>query len=214
MKFTRVFSLLLCLMLTAALLPAPVFAAGAITIQSVTFDPYEDAYGARDDALITVRVAFTAPEGMSQISVLLAGADLASVTTSNKHQVIYQNQVETPETGLLVFPVEKARIASATGLPDANGATLYLRLGGTGASTAKQTVSYSEPAPVYGDLNGDGEIDISDAILLLRYYAGLTSLTLRQLDASDVTQDGNVDNGDALRILLYEAGIVDTILKQ
>lgn len=205
MKMTRFFSLLLCLLLFTAAVPTAAFAADAITITSVTFEPYEDAYGARDDDLINVYVAFTAPAGMSQVSILLAGADIQSVNLGNKHQVIYQNQVDTPEDGLLIFPVEKARIASATGLSDIEGATLYLRLGGTTASTVSMSVTYKEPAPVYGDLNGDGKVSSTDALMILRYYTGLSTLTTRQLEAADVVQDGTVGIGDAVRILRFEA---------
>ena len=204
MKTKRILSLLLCLVLAAALLPAPAYAAG-ITVNSVTFEPYEDSYGGQNDDLVTVVVSFTAPAGMAQMSILLASADITSITSANKHQVIYQNQVETPEDGVFTFPVEKARIASATGLDDPDGATLYLRISGTGASTVSVTVSYAEPKPVYGDLNGDGRVSTIDALMILRYYMRLDTLTTRQLEAADVVQDGTVDLGDAVRILRYEA---------
>ena len=212
MKPTRFFSLLLCLLLVAALLPSAALAAETITINAVTFEPFEDAYGARDEAIVNVHISFTAPVGMSQVSILLAGADIQSVNAGNKHQVVYQNQVDTPEDGLLIFPVEKARIASATGLSDAEGATLYLRLGGTGAATASKTVTYTEPAPVYGDLNGDGKVSSTDALMILRYYTNLASLTTRQLEAADVVRDGSVGIGDAVRILRFEAKLEDVLV--
>ena len=205
MKIKRAFSLTLCLLLVLVILPAPTLAADTITIESVIFEPYEDTYGARDDDLVMVYITFTAPAGMSQLSILLAGADIQSVNTGNKHQVIHQDQLETPEDGMLVFPIAKARVAAATGLSDADGATLYLRLGGTGAETVSRSVIYEEPAPVYGDLNGDGKVGSLDALMILRYYTRLAPLTTRQLEAADVVQNGSVGLDDAVRILRYEA---------
>lgn len=212
MKSKRFFSMLLCLLLVAALIPTPAHAAGAVTVESVTFRPFEDAYGGRNDNYVTVVVTFTCPAGMSQLTVLLAGADIATVTPANKHRVIYQNQVNTPEDGVLTFPIEKARIASATGADDPEGATLYLRLSGTGASTASTTVTYAAPTPNYGDLNGDGRVTTVDALMILRYYAGLASLNIYQLEAADVVRNGTVDIGDAVRILRYEARLETTLV--
>ena len=213
MKITRILSIFLSLLLVSAILPMRALAADGIIISEVSFAPYEDPYGAQYDDIINVRVVFTAPESMNQMTILLMGADMKTITMENKHQIIYQNQIETPEDGVLVFPVEKARILSATGRDKIDGAKLYLRIGGTGMATVSKTVSYKEPVVGYGDLNADGEIDIADAILILRYHAQLGTLSVEQLKAADVTQDGEVDNADALRILLFEAGMVDTILK-
>ena len=67
MKLNRVLSLLLCVVLTAALCAMPTRAAGGITITSVTFEPYEDAYGGRNDNYVKVNIAFTAPANMAQM---------------------------------------------------------------------------------------------------------------------------------------------------
>lgn len=213
MKKKSIISLLLCLVLVVGLLPAA-YGSGSIAVSSVTFEPYEDSYGGRNDDLVTVTVSFTAPESMAEMSILLASADIKTITTANKHQVIYQNQIETPEEGEFSFPVEKARIAAAAGLENPAGATLYLRLSGTGAATTSVKVTYTEPQATYGDLNGDGRVGMIDALMIMRYFVGLDSLTVTQLEAADVTNDGSVNLGDAIRILRFEAGLESTLVKE
>lgn len=72
--------------------------------------------------------------------------------------------------------------------------------------TAAFAVEVSE-APittVYGDVNGDGEVDLSDASLVLKYIADW-DLTL-DLDAADANGDGKVTLSDVSLILKYLSG--------
>jgi hypothetical protein len=52
-----------------------------------------------------------------------------------------------------------------------------------------------------GNLDGDGEINVSDALLLLRSITGLTRLDPDQTRAADVNQDHRVNISDVLLIL-------------
>ncbi|NLA26376.1 MAG: hypothetical protein GX878_03170, partial [Firmicutes bacterium] len=61
---------------------------------------------------------------------------------------------------------------------------------------------------ITGDLNDDGNVDVSDAIILLRSIVGLVTLTSRQATAADVNNDGKVDVSDAIAILRYIVGLV------
>ena len=62
-----------------------------------------------------------------------------------------------------------------------------------------------------GDVNGDGEIDIKDALLTLRYSVQLEKkLYPNQLKAADVTGDTEINVVDALRILQKSVGIIDS----
>lgn len=212
MKTKRIISLLLCLVMALGMLPFAAYGAGSITVNSVSFEPYEDSYGGKNDDLLTVKVSFTAPAGVAEMSILLASADIKTITSANKHQVIYQNQIATPSEGEFSFPIEKARVASATGLDNPEGAKLYLRIGGSGVSTTTATVTYTLPSVSYGDLNGDGRVNMVDALMILRYYTGREALTTMQLEAADVVQNGTVDLGDAVRILCFEAGLETTLV--
>ena len=56
-----------------------------------------------------------------------------------------------------------------------------------------------------GDINGDSEVDINDAICLLKYVAGW-KLDGVVIEALDVNGDGRVNTKDAIQILRYIAG--------
>jgi hypothetical protein len=60
---------------------------------------------------------------------------------------------------------------------------------------------------VLGDLNEDGVINVGDAMLLLQYVAGLTTLSGSQLQAANVNGAGAVDVGDAMLLLQVVAGL-------
>ena len=60
-----------------------------------------------------------------------------------------------------------------------------------------------------GDVNGDGFIDIVDALLVAQYYVGLNPPGFNP-DAADVNCDGEVDIIDALLIAQYYVGIITT----
>jgi hypothetical protein len=72
------------------------------------------------------------------------------------------------------------------------------------------TVGNDTPTPAYtlGDVNADGEIDPSDALLVLKYYVG-EDLTETQILAADVNKDSEIDPSDALLILNYYVGNID-----
>ena len=59
-----------------------------------------------------------------------------------------------------------------------------------------------------GDLNGDGEVDIFDANLVVAYYNGTAELTDAQIAAADVNNDGDVDIFDANLIVSYYNGTI------
>ncbi len=74
-----------------------------------------------------------------------------------------------------------------------------------------QNVGDFEPTYRMGDVNSDGFVDFIDAQLILKYDAGLSTLTDEQISRSDVNSDGFVDFLDAQIILKYDAGLIDTL---
>ena len=62
-----------------------------------------------------------------------------------------------------------------------------------------------------GDVTGDDEVDIADALKISRYDAGLADLTLEEFKAGDVTNDDEVDIADALKISRFDAGLIETL---
>lgn len=85
--------------------------------------------------------------------------------------------------------------------------------GGTmqaGVTTTPLTVTVSirvgESAALWGDVNGDGKVDSTDAVLLLRYAAKL-SVTI-DTSVADVSGDGKIDSTDVVLILRYAAKLI------
>lgn len=63
---------------------------------------------------------------------------------------------------------------------------------------------------VPGDANGDGNVDVADALLAIRYSMGLFQLSENALSACDIDHDGSVVVSDALMILRRAMGIIDS----
>lgn len=94
-----------------------------------------------------------------------------------------------------------------------NGATynVYVSTNGTdGALTKVASFQYGKKPPyTLGDINNDGSVDSTDALLVLKHAADLDGCTLTgsYFSAADVNKDANVDSTDALLILKRAADI-------
>ena len=64
---------------------------------------------------------------------------------------------------------------------------------------------------VYGDLNGDGNVTVDDALLALQGAVGKIELTDAQIEAADVDGEAGVGVSDALAILQKAVGKVETL---
>lgn len=60
---------------------------------------------------------------------------------------------------------------------------------------------------VLGDVNNDGNVSASDALMILRYSLDIISLTGEQLAAADCNGDNTVNTSDALVLMRYCVGI-------
>ncbi|MBR3844575.1 MAG: dockerin type I repeat-containing protein [Clostridia bacterium] len=63
----------------------------------------------------------------------------------------------------------------------------------------------------YGDVNGDGKIDASDALQILRHTVQKTTLTGPSFAAANWVQDGGIDATDALSILKFAVRKIDSL---
>lgn len=80
----------------------------------------------------------------------------------------------------------------------------------TAAST--YTALFSLPVGIlHGDVNVDGAVDISDAMLLLQYCNEQIMLTPRQLEVCDVDGNGTVSLRDAGLLIQYVNGLIDRL---
>ena len=74
------------------------------------------------------------------------------------------------------------------------------------------TVDFTVEEPVIGilgDVDLDGDVDVEDAILALRYAMGLIELTDEQLIQADVDGSGPINLVDATLILRFALGLID-----
>ncbi len=62
---------------------------------------------------------------------------------------------------------------------------------------------------IYGDINGDGYVNISDKILLNRYLSGKEYFTTYKLAAADVNHDGKANSLDMTIINYQLSGSAD-----
>ena len=74
-----------------------------------------------------------------------------------------------------------------------------------GEGPRRLTARFASDTP--GDADGDGEVTISDALLVLRYSLGLISGGLPDSARADVTGDGEINIQDALLILRIALGL-------
>ena len=63
-----------------------------------------------------------------------------------------------------------------------------------------------QSAVKYGDVNADGIIDVSDAMLICQIYLGNVTPTDTQKKAADVNGDGTMDVSDAMMVCQYYLG--------
>lgn len=61
--------------------------------------------------------------------------------------------------------------------------------------------------PIIGDVNGDGLITSSDAVLIIRHGMGLVSLSEELLPLADVNSDGTVNTADAVTVMRMSMGL-------
>ncbi len=66
----------------------------------------------------------------------------------------------------------------------------------------------------YGDINGNGQVDVMDATLIQRHLAKIITLTDFQNRLSDVNDDGNVSVLDATMIQQYKAKIISELPRE
>ena len=61
-----------------------------------------------------------------------------------------------------------------------------------------------------GDVNGDGDVDIADAVCIVNHIVGKPNTTFFE-DAADVNNDGDIDIADAVHIVNYVVGKISAL---
>ncbi|MDE6730044.1 MAG: Ig-like domain-containing protein, partial [Oscillospiraceae bacterium] len=66
--------------------------------------------------------------------------------------------------------------------------------------------------PQSGDVNGDGETNISDVVLCNRIYVGVEHATHEQIQAGDMDNSGKLDLSDSMTILKILVGLIEPLV--
>lgn len=74
-----------------------------------------------------------------------------------------------------------------------------------------EKITPAEPQVTVGDINGDGEITLKDATLLLQHVNKVATLENSQLAAADINGDGEITLKDATLLLQYVNKIIDVL---
>lgn len=196
----RLLALLLAV-LTLTMLTAAAFAEDTevLGVYNVT-GPLTVTNGMKDGGFYagadTFELNCTGLTGEYSLVLLLAGD--SAVPTEGNIQYIDQTSVKA---GKVTFTLKPKALTEGT-------YNVYIS---TTDKALKKVASFqygTKPAYTKGDANLDDEIDVNDAVHILRYAARLIDLSETELKAADANGDGVVDVNDAVMILRYLAKLI------
>lgn len=152
--------------------------------------------GTQDGNFYTFELNCTGLTGEYSLVLLLEGD--SKVPTEGNIQYIDQMSVEG---GKVTFTLKPKALTEGT-------YNVYIS---TTDKALKKVASFkygTKPPYTKGDANLDDEIDVNDAVHILRYAARLIDLSETELKAADANGDGVVDVNDAVMILRYLAKLI------
>lgn len=169
--------------------------ADGTAIDASTQGDYSDYYA----GAVKFGVEATGLKARSQYLLLMVSGD----GTPGADNIVYIDQQAADESGKVAF----------TAYPQALGKGSYriFLLGGDQTlSSGGLVASFQAYVPyTLGDVNDDGTIDVSDALMALQSAVNLLQLTESQILAADVDRNLTVDVSDALLLLKYSVNLID-----
>lgn len=193
----RMLALLLAV-LTLTMLTAAAFAEDTevLGVYNVT-GPLTVTNGMKDGGFYagadTFELNCTGLTGEYSLVLLLAGD--SAVPTEGNIQYIDQTSVEA---GKVTFTLKPKALTEGT-------YNVYIS---TTDKALKKVASFKygeKPDVVLGDVDGDGKIKTTDALLVLQHVSETITLEGNEFVAADVDKDGVIKTTDALLILQYVA---------
>lgn len=196
----RMLALLLAV-LTLTMLTAAAFAEDTevLGVYNVT-GPLTVTNGTKDGGFYagadTFELNCTGLTGEYSLVLLLAGD--SAVPTEGNIQYIDQTSVES---GKVTFTLKPKALTEGT-------YSVYISTTDKALDKVASFQYGTKPPYTKGDANLDDEIDVNDAVHILRYAARLIDLSETELKAADANGDGVVDVNDAVMILRYLAKLI------
>lgn len=119
------------------------------------------------------------------------------------------NGVETLEKEITVKPAETT-VTTETEAPVTDTTTTETTVI-TNDTTASQTAVAPDSNALYGDINMDGSITLSDAVMLNKKVADTVSLSDAALRNADCNLDGEVNGSDAIILMKFLTRILSSL---
>lgn len=135
-----------------------------------------------------------------------------TISTSTTATTTSITTMHTTSTSTTTATTSTTTIPTTSSSATTNATTTTTMLPTTTASTTTSSTVSTQESLALGDVNGDGNIDASDAAEILveaaRRGAGYESeFTDAQITAADVNEDGAIDASDAAVVLVYAATV-------
>lgn len=141
-------------------------------------------------------LGFTGNAGDQYVVFLLRGSEVPTQSS-----IRYIDQKEGGAISFTVYPSELTTPGDY-GVYVSSTSQAYKKV-----ASFQVTDSWEEAPYILGDVNMDGDININDALFVLKYIVGTESLTERQQQAANVEKsDPSININDALKILKYIVG--------
>ena len=159
----------------------------------------------------------TASEQTSDSSTASTASDKTDTTTETTASADTTVSAETNETTETTeTTASSGDTTSATGdvttETTASGETTTESSGEGSAATTTTTADTEEPAALlYGDVNLDGRLDITDAVMLNKAVAGAVKLSSNQFQNADCCHDGELGSSDAVALLQFLVHAIETL---
>ncbi len=155
------------------------------------------------DSVATSKVTLvgaTIPDGGSET--------IATTTTTEE-----TTEAQVEETTTTTAATEETTIATEQTTTNAGEETTTTAKEETSASPEETTTTAAavSGAVIYGDINLDGSVDITDAVLLNKVAAGMVSLNEQAIQNSDCNGDGNHDQSDVIVLMKFLVNLVKTL---
>lgn len=172
--------------------------------------------GAREEIAITDKFSGSTAKFVegddSKIQVTVTSP---SITPEEQYLIVMvQGRDESPvitERNILSLDQKTAGEASGGGTltvelyPSGIQDSVILISGAAGGETGPAVLAVVNAGYLLGDVNGDGEVNVADALIVLQYSVSLCDNVDER--AADVNQNGSATSADASLILQYSIGL-------
>ena len=202
--------------------------AGALCVSALAAEPTEagvyDVVKTAENITVTPRTADgTAIDASTQggysgyyAGAVKFGVEAKGLTAGSQYLLLMVSGDGAPGADNIVYIDQQAADANGTvaftAYPQALGKGSYriFLLGGDQTLSSGPAASFQAYVPyTLGDVNDDGTIDVSDALMALQSAVNLLQLTESQILAADVDRNLTVDVSDALLLLKYSVNLID-----